>query len=94
MLFACGFSITLGYHRLFFAFSFSGLIGWFACLPSSLEPAHSRASVLWWASEHRDHHKHVDHDEDPYSISKGLFHAHIGWLMFKPETGNKLRERG
>jgi stearoyl-CoA desaturase (delta-9 desaturase) len=44
--------------------------------------------VLWWASEHRDHHKHVDHDEDPYSISKGLFHAHIGWLMFKlkPET--------
>ena len=40
-------------------------------------------SVIMWASEHRDHHKHVDHDDDPYSISKGFFHAHIGWLLFK-----------
>jgi stearoyl-CoA desaturase (Delta-9 desaturase) len=30
-------------------------------------------SVLWWDSEHRKHHKHVDQEEDPYSISKGLF---------------------
>jgi stearoyl-CoA desaturase (delta-9 desaturase) len=36
-----------------------------------------------WASEHRRHHKHVDHDDDPYSISKGFFFAHIGWLIFK-----------
>src|SRR3954451_5121367 len=40
-------------------------------------------SVLMWASEHRRHHKHVDHDDDPYDISKGFFHAHIGWLLFK-----------
>jgi stearoyl-CoA desaturase (Delta-9 desaturase) len=40
-------------------------------------------SALLWASEHRRHHKHVDHNEDPYDISKGFFHAHIGWLMFK-----------
>jgi stearoyl-CoA desaturase (delta-9 desaturase) len=25
----------------------------------------------------------VDHDDDPYCISKGLFYAHMGWLMFK-----------
>jgi stearoyl-CoA desaturase (delta-9 desaturase) len=36
-----------------------------------------------WASEHRRHHKHVDDDDDPYCISKGFFHAHIGWLLFK-----------
>jgi stearoyl-CoA desaturase (delta-9 desaturase) len=36
-----------------------------------------------WSCEHRTHHKHVDHDDDPYDINKGLFHAHIGWLMFK-----------
>ena len=40
-------------------------------------------SVLLWACEHRAHHKYVDHEEDPYCISKGFFHAHIGWLMFK-----------
>ena len=40
-------------------------------------------SVLMWASEHRNHHKHVDHEDDPYAISKGFFFAHIGWLLFK-----------
>ena len=40
-------------------------------------------SVIMWSSEHRRHHKHVDHDDDPYDISKGFFYAHIGWLLFK-----------
>jgi stearoyl-CoA desaturase (delta-9 desaturase) len=40
-------------------------------------------SALMWASDHRRHHKHVDHEQDPYDISKGFFHAHIGWLLFK-----------
>jgi stearoyl-CoA desaturase (delta-9 desaturase) len=40
-------------------------------------------SVLDWCSDHRKHHKHVDHDDDPYDISKGFFWAHIGWLLFK-----------
>jgi stearoyl-CoA desaturase (delta-9 desaturase) len=25
----------------------------------------------------------VDHDDDPYNITKGFFHAHVGWLLFK-----------
>ena len=40
-------------------------------------------SCLDWVSDHRRHHKHVDHDEDPYDISKGFFWAHMGWLIFK-----------
>jgi stearoyl-CoA desaturase (Delta-9 desaturase) len=82
MLFACGFSITLGYHRLFSHLSFSGsrLI---KLLTLIFGAGAFENSVLMWASEHRRHHKHVDHDEDPYSISKGFFHAHIGWLLFK-----------
>jgi stearoyl-CoA desaturase (Delta-9 desaturase) len=39
--------------------------------------------VLLWACEHRAHHKHVDHEDDPYNIREGLFQAHIGWLLFK-----------
>src|SRR6201981_3919215 len=87
MLGACGFSITLGYHRLFSHLAFRA--HWLVRLFSVVFGAGAvESSVLWWASEHRDHHKHVDQDEDPYSIAKGLFHAHIGWLMFKlkPET--------
>jgi stearoyl-CoA desaturase (delta-9 desaturase) len=36
-----------------------------------------------WSSDHRRHHKHVDHEEDPYDITKGFFHAHMGWMLFK-----------
>src|SRR6201987_512687 len=82
MFFACGFSITLGYHRLFSHLTFKA--HWFVRLFTVVFGAGAfENSVLLWACEHRSHHKHVDHDEDPYSISRGLFYAHIGWLMFK-----------
>lgn len=82
MLFACGFSVTLGYHRHFahLAFKASWPIRLFTLIFGA---AAFENSVLMWAGEHRRHHKHVDHDEDPYCISKGFFHAHIGWLLFK-----------
>ena len=38
-----------------------------------------------WASEHRRHHRKVDTNEDPYTIKKGFWYAHIGWLFFKEE---------
>ncbi len=79
---ACGFSITLGYHRLYShkAFQAHWTVRLFVLLFGA---AAFENSALLWACEHRTHHKHVDEDEDPYDISKGLFHAHIGWLLFK-----------
>ena len=82
LLAATGFSITLGYHRLYSHMAFR------ASLPVRLLVLIFGAgafenSALMWASEHRRHHKHVDHEEDPYDITKGFFHAHIGWLLFK-----------
>ena len=87
MFFACGFSISTGYHRLFshIAFRASWPIRFFTLIFGA---AAFENSALMWASEHRRHHKHVDHDDDPYSISKGLFHAHIGWLLFKLNPGH------
>ena len=79
---ATGLSITLGYHRLFSHLSFKAkkpvkmatlLFG--ACAFEN--------SALDWCSDHRKHHKHVDHEDDPYDISKGFMWAHIGWLLFK-----------
>jgi stearoyl-CoA desaturase (delta-9 desaturase) len=82
MFAACGFSISTGYHRLFshIAFKASWPVRLFTLIFGA---AAFENSVLMWASEHRRHHKHVDHDDDPYCISKGFFHAHIGWLIFK-----------
>src|SRR6202008_5060648 len=87
MLFACGFSITLGYHRLFSHLAFRA--HWLVRLFIVVFGAGAfESSVLWIATAPSTQHKHVDHDEDPYSISNGLFHAHVGWLMFKlkPQT--------
>jgi stearoyl-CoA desaturase (delta-9 desaturase) len=82
MFLACGFSISIGYHRLFSHMTFQGT--WPVRLFTLIFGAAAfENSALMWASEHRLHHKHVDHDDDPYSISKGFFYAHIGWLLFK-----------
>ena len=82
MFFACGFSVTLGYHRLYSHLTFQA--HWVVRLCTLIFGAGAfENSVLLWACEHRTHHKHVDHDEDPYNVTKGLFHAHMGWLMFK-----------
>lgn len=82
MVFATGLSITLGYHRLFshIAFKAHWAVKLFVLVFGA---AAFENSARMWCSEHRRHHKHVDHDDDPYDISKGFFYAHIGWLLFK-----------
>lgn len=75
-------SITLGYHRLFSHIAFKAK--WPVRLFTLIFGACAfENSCLDWASDHRRHHKHVDHQGDPYDISKGFLWAHIGWLMFK-----------
>lgn len=84
---ATGLSITLGYHRLFSHLAFQAR--WPVRLLTLLIGAAAfENSVLCWAADHRRHHKYVDHDEDPYDISKGFFHAHMGWILFdlQPQT--------
>ena len=82
LLILTGFSITIGYHRLFSHIAFRAR--WPVRLLVLIFGAGAfENSALMWASEHRRHHKHVDHEEDPYDITKGFFHAHIGWLLFK-----------
>ena len=86
-LISTGLSITLGYHRLFshLTFKASWPVKFYTLLFGA---AAFEGSALEWSADHRRHHKFVDHEEDPYDISKGLFHAHIGWLLFRtgPDT--------
>lgn len=80
---ATGMSITLGYHRLFAhkAFKADRAVKLTTLLFGA---AAFEDSALDWSSDHRQHHKHVDDEhDDPYSISKGFFWAHMGWIFFK-----------
>ena len=84
-----GMSITVGYHRLFSHKAFQAK--WPVKLYVLLFGAAAfENSALWWSSEHRKHHKHVDTDDDPYDITKGFFWAHMGWLMFKLKPASPL----
>ena len=77
-----GLSITLGYHRLFSHHAFQA--AWPVRLLTLIFGAAAfENSALTWCADHRQHHKHTDREEDPYDISKGFFHAHMGWIIFK-----------
>ena len=73
-------SITAGYHRLFAHKSFEARtwLRWFWALFGA---AAFQNSILIWAREHRMHHRFVDTDNDPYSIKKGFWFAHMGWML-------------
>jgi len=50
----------------------------------------TQGDVLRWSYEHRLHHSFTDSDDDPYSIKKGFWYAHMLWLF---EKGRPLEER-
>ncbi len=79
-LLCSGLSITGGYHRLFAHRSYrcSRTVAAFYLLFGA---AAVQNSALTWASAHRRHHAHTDHDEDPYDARRGLWWSHIGWLL-------------
>ena len=80
MVFAIGTAISGGYHRLFSHRAYRA--SWpirllFLCLGA----AAFENSALKWSSDHRVHHRHVDTDQDPYSIQRGFWYAHWTWVM-------------
>ena len=80
MYLASGLSITAGYHRLFSHRSHSA--SWpLRLFYAVFGAAAFQNSAIKWCSDHRRHHLKTDSDEDPYSIVRGFFWAHMGWVM-------------
>ena len=71
MYLACGLSITAGYHRLFSHRAYEA--HWLAVLFYTVFAAGAfQNSVIEWCSDHRNHHKMVDTDNDPYNAKRGF----------------------
>ncbi len=82
MTIATGVAITGGYHRLFSHKSFDAK--WpYRLFMLLFGAAAFENSALRWASDHRNHHKFVDTDKDPYNINRGFWFAHMGWVMLR-----------
>jgi stearoyl-CoA desaturase (delta-9 desaturase) len=85
-----GFGITMGFHRLFTHKSFraSPLLRGFLCVAGSMA---FQGPVFFWAALHREHHRHSDCEMDPHTPNhhgegfrgtiRGLWHAHVGWML-------------
>jgi stearoyl-CoA desaturase (delta-9 desaturase) len=86
-LYANGMSITGGYHRLWAHKSYDA--HWSLRLIYLVFGTMAlQNSVFAWASGHRTHHLNVDDvDKDPYSIKRGFWFAHIGWMVREYESG-------
>ena len=78
-----GLGITAGYHRLFAHRSYEATLP-LRYILVTLAAGSIQGSAQWWIRGHRAHHRYTDTDLDPYSAHKGLFHSHMGWLLFKP----------
>jgi stearoyl-CoA desaturase (Delta-9 desaturase) len=94
---ACGFGVTVGFHRLLTHRSFA-THAWvergFAVLGSMA----LQGSVIDWVADHRKHHAFADSDGDPHSphtedgsVLRGLWHAHAGWLFRSQGRADKRR---
>ena len=89
--FISGMGITMGYHRLFAHKSFktNSFVEWILMISGSLA---FENTILKWVSDHRKHHNLSDTKDDPYSITEGFWHAHIGWIIKNtPEEQSKIK---
>jgi stearoyl-CoA desaturase (delta-9 desaturase) len=74
------FGVTAGYHRYFSHRSFKlSRHAQFAL--AVLAQTSGQKGVLWWAAQHRDHHRHADRPNDVHSPREGFWWAHVGWIL-------------
>lgn len=87
---SCMLAITMGYHRLYAhkTYTVHPVIESVLCFFGTLA---TQGSVLSWAHDHRNHHKHVDTELDPYSAPDGFWHSHMLWMLKKrPEMNVRV----
>lgn len=87
--------ITIGYHRYFTHGSFKAGRGVKIALAAMGSMA-LQGSLDQWVADHRKHHKFSDEVGDPHSpwrygtsrraVLKGLWFAHVGWLVEESNT--------
>ncbi len=73
--------ITAGFHRYFShrAYKTNRVFQFILALAGTLAV---QKGVLWWAANHRHHHRYSDMEEDIHSpVQKGFWWSHVGWIL-------------
>ena len=74
------FFITAGYHRYFAHRSFT-TSRWFQFVLAFGGGTAAQKGALWWAGNHRLHHRYVDSPRDAHTPIKGVWWSHLGWIL-------------
>jgi stearoyl-CoA desaturase (Delta-9 desaturase) len=74
------FGVTGGYHRYFSHRTYK-TSRVFQFLLAFLAQSSSQKGALWWAANHRTHHKYSDQDGDPHDSRRGFWYSHCGWIF-------------
>jgi stearoyl-CoA desaturase (delta-9 desaturase) len=75
------FFVTAGYHRYFSHRTYK-TSRWFQALLAFASQTSAQKGVLWWAANHRVHHRYSDTELDPHSRKvHGFWESHVGWIM-------------
>ena len=86
-LIANGIGIGSGYHRLWSHRTYDAhpALKWLLAVMGGMS---LQNSIIIWSARHRVHHRDVDNnDKDPYSIGRGFWFAHIGWMLKDYQSG-------
>jgi stearoyl-CoA desaturase (Delta-9 desaturase) len=74
------FCITAGYHRYFSHRSYKmGRVLQFLMAFGGTTAV--QKGPLWWAGNHRHHHRNSDTEADLHSPLKGFWWSHVGWIL-------------
>jgi len=75
------FGIAGGFHRYFSHRTFK-TSRFFQFVLAFLGGTAMQKGGLWWAANHRHHHRYSDQPEDVHSpIQGGFFWSHVGWVL-------------
>jgi stearoyl-CoA desaturase (delta-9 desaturase) len=93
-----GHGVTVGFHRYFTHGSFKAR-RWVRVMLAVAGSLAIEGPVIRWVADHRRHHAYSDKEGDPHSpwrygddvkaLTKGLWHAHIGWLFDIEQTNQE-----
>ncbi|MCD0448227.1 fatty acid desaturase [Actinocorallia sp. API 0066] len=95
-----GLGVSIGYHRMLAHRAFR-THRWIYDAFAVAGTMAAQGPAIIWTAHHRRHHRVADKDGDPHSpyhggtgrlaLVRGLWHAHLGWLMDEKLTSDPLR---
>jgi stearoyl-CoA desaturase (delta-9 desaturase) len=86
MFFSRSIFVTAAYHRYFSHKSYK-LNRFWQFVFAFMAQSSAQKGALWWAANHRHHHRYSDTEQDLHSPLKGFWWSHVGWILadkYKP----------